>query len=195
VNRSSESRVVAHRGNAAGQGPGSADPAPKARHPIVVRLRCSRLVCALAAAALASSAAAQTYKWTDENGTTNYGAKPPANARNVQQLDDTKSRVSTVPGLKPEAIQAEKDQATQRKIDGLERDLEAQRRETAAAQSRAATDAQWRERCLADRRVDCDDPSRGTFDYGLEPSGYPYYPRPVPRPPRPVTLPARPAPR
>lgn len=155
----------------------------------MTRLCGPRFVCTLAAAALASSAAAQTYKWTDENGTTNYGAKPPANARNVQQLDETKSRVSTVPGLKPEALQAEKDRATQQRIDGLERDLEAQRRETAAAQSRVVADSQWRERCIADRRVDCDDPSRGTFEYGLDPTWYPYYPYPIAPPSRPITPP------
>ena len=133
--------------------------------------------------------AAQLYKWTDETGTTNYGSKPPANARNVQKLDDSKSRVSTVPGMKPEEIRAEQDRAQQQKIDGLERDLAAQRRETANAQA-AASDPQWRERCLADRRVDCDDPSRGTFDYGLEPTGYPYYPTRPPRPPIAPPIPA-----
>lgn len=151
------------------------------------------LVLALVAGALAAPVAAQTYKWTDESGTTNYGAKPPANARNVQKLDESKSRVSTVPGLQPEALQAEKDRAMQRKIDGLERDLEAQRRETADARSAASSETQWRERCIADRRIDCDDPSRGTFEYGLDPNWYPYYPYPV-YPSRPVK-PVRPVPR
>jgi len=159
----------------------------------VARLFRSRLLASLVAGALALPAAAQTYKWTDETGTTNYGSKPPANARNVQKLDESKSRVSTVPGLKPEEIRAEQDRTQQQKIDGLERDLAAQRRETANAQS-AASDPQWRERCLADRRVDCDDPSRGTFDYGLEPTGYPYYPTRPPRPPiaPPIAPPVRP---
>jgi len=148
------------------------------------------MLASLVAGALALPVAAQTYKWTDETGTTNYGSKPPANARNVQQLDDSKSRVSTMPGLKAEEIRAEQDRAPQQKADRPEQDPSAQRRQTADAQSGAMTDAQWRERCLADRRVDCDDPSRGTFDYGLEPTGYPYYypTRPVP----PIAPPVRP---
>jgi hypothetical protein len=155
----------------------------------VTRLSRTRLLASLVAGALAFPVAAQMYKWTDETGTTNYGSKPPANARNVRKLDESKSRVSTVPGMKPEEIRAEQDRALQQKVDGLERDLAAQRRETASAQS-AASDPQWRERCLADRRVDCDDPSRGTFDYGLDPTGYPYYPTRPPRPP--IAPPVRP---
>jgi Domain of unknown function (DUF4124) len=152
------------------------------------------MLASLVASALTFPAAAQLYKWTDETGTTNYGNKPPANARNVQKLDESKSRVSTVPGLKPEEIQAEQNRALQQKADSLERDAAAQRRETAGAQSSVASDAQWRERCLADRRVDCDDPSRGTFDYGLDPTGYPYYPTRPPRPPvaPPINPPVRP---
>jgi hypothetical protein len=148
-----------------------------------------RILAVVAAAVLASPAGAQLYKWVDDKGVTNYGSAPPANARNVQKVDESNPRVSTVPGLKPEEVQAGENRALQQKVDGLERDLEAQRRATADAQARAAADTQWRERCLADRRVDCDDPSRGQIDYdpGVV---YPYYPpRPVPprpRPPRPM---------
>ena len=155
----------------------------------MARLLLSRTLALLVAGALAFPVAAQLYKWTDETGTTNYGSKPPANARNVQKLDDSKSRVSTVPGMKPEEIRAEQDRALQQKADGLERDLAAQRRNTANAQSGVAADPQWRQRCLDDRRVDCDDPTRGTFDYGLEPTGYPYYPT---RPVQPIAPPVRP---
>ena len=151
----------------------------------------SRMLVSLVAGALAFPAGAELFKWTDETGTTNYGARPPANARNLQKLDDAKSRVSTVPGPKPEKIQAGQDRAPQQKADGVERDLAAQRRESANAQSGIAADPQWRERCLQDRRVDCDDPSRGTFDYGLEPTGYPYYPV---RPVQPIAPPVQPGP-
>jgi len=112
---------------------------------------------------------------------------PPANARSVEKIDE--SRVSTVPGLKPEEVQAGENRALQQKADQLERDLEAQRRATADAQARAAADAQWRERCLADRRVDCDDPSRGALGYD------PYAPPVVRPPPPPRPRPPRPTPR
>jgi hypothetical protein len=126
----------------------------------------------------------------DEKGVTNYGSTPPANARDVEKLDE--SRVSTVPGPKPEGTQAGEDRALQRKADQLERDLEAQRRATADAQARAEADARWREQCLADRRVDCDDPARGRLEY--DPGWYPYHPvAPPPKPPRPI--PPRPGPR
>lgn len=148
----------------------------------------------LTAAVLATPASAELYKWVDEKGVTNYGSTPPANARNIQKLDDSNPRVSTVPGLKPEEVQAGQNRALQQKADQLERDLEAQRRATADAQARADADAQWRERCLADRRVDCDDPSRGQLDYDTGTTWYPYYPPVVRPPPRPNPLP-RPVPR
>jgi hypothetical protein len=157
------------------------------------RLALARILGALAAAVLASSAGADLYKWVDEKGVTNYGAAPPANARNVQKIDESSPRVSTVPGLKPEEVQAGENRALQQKADQLERDRDAQRRATADAQARADADARWREQCLADRRIDCDDPSRGRLEY--DPGWGPYPPVivPPPKPPRPI--PPRPGPR
>lgn len=159
------------------------------------RFALARILAALAAVALAAPAGAQLYKWVDDKGVTNYGSSPPANARNVQKVDESNPRVSTVPGLKPEEVQAGENRALQHKVDQLERDLEAQRRATADAQARATADTQWRERCLADRRIDCDDPWRGQLGY--DPGWVPYYPPvvvpPKPAPPRPI--PPRPAPR
>ncbi len=158
------------------------------------RLALARILGTLTAVVLASSAGAQLYKWVDDKGVTNYGSTPPANARNVQKVDESSPRVSTVPGLKPEEVQAGEKRALEQKVDQLERDLDAQRRATADAQARAAADAQWRERCLADRRVDCDDPSRRQLEY--DPGWGPY--PPVVMPPRPVPprpLPPRPGPR
>ena len=152
------------------------------------RLALARILGALIAAVLASPGIAQLYKWVDDKGVTNYGSTPPANARSVEKVDE--SRVSTVPGQKPEEVQAGEKRALEQKVDQLERDLDAQRRATAQAQERAAADAQWRERCLADRRIDCDDPSRGQLEY--DPGWGPY--PPVMLPPRPVP-PPRPGPR
>jgi hypothetical protein len=149
-----------------------------------------RLPLAVVLAALAIPASAQLYKWVDDKGVTNYGSTPPANARSVEKVDE--SRVTTVPGLKPEEREAAEKRQLEQKVDRLERDLEAQRRATTEAQARAQDDAQWRERCLADRRIDCDDPSRGRLEY--DPGWGPYPPVILPpTPPRPV--PPRPGPR
>jgi len=137
-----------------------------------------RILAVVAAAVLVSPAGAQLYKWVDDKGVTNYGSAPPANARNVEKLDE--SRVSTVPGLKPDVAQGTADRPQQPPVDKPN------------AQAGAGTDAQARERCIAERRVDCDDPARAALP---EPGGYPRVvapPGPVP-PFRPV--PPRPGPR
>lgn len=147
--------------------------------------------CVVAWLAGAPAAWAQVYKWTDERGSVNYGNKPPPNARNVTLVREDDGRVSTVPGLSPEAMESQQNRADQRRIDRLERDLEAQRRANRAAGSGAEYQA-WRDQCLAERRVDCDDPNRGViYTPGYVP-GYPVYPvPPIARPPinRPVPVP------
>jgi hypothetical protein len=142
--------------------------------------RLIRVFVVLAAGALAPPAVAQLYKWVDEKGKTNYGSAPPASARDVEKVDE---RVSTVPGQRPEARPGGGGAAKQA-------GPEAQQR----AQSAAGTDAAAaRERCIAERRVDCDDPVRGVQP---EPGGYPYAvpPLPAPRPGAPKLGP-RPTPR
>jgi hypothetical protein len=147
--------------------------------------------CVVAWLAAAPAAWAQVYKWTDERGSVNYGNKPPPNARNVTLVREDDGRVSTVPGLSPEVMESQQNRADQRRIDRLERDLEAQRRANRATGSGAEYQA-WREQCLAERRVDCDDPNRGViYTPGYVP-GYPVYPvPPIARPPinRPVPVP------
>jgi hypothetical protein len=138
-------------------------PAAAAYHP-----RVRRLALALVLAALAAPAGAQMYKWIDDKGVTNYGSTPPANARSVEKVDE---RVSTVPGPKPEVQPGSGGAAKQVSP------------ETPRAQPDAAADAQARERCIAERRVDCDDPSRAALP---EPGGYPYVVSPPPRPIPPV---------
>lgn len=138
--------------------------------------------------AAAPHATAQVYKWTDERGGVHYGNKPPPNARNVSPMSMDNGRVSVVPGITPETVNTTSDQ---RRIDRLERELDAERRVNRAAQGGTLSYQAWREQCLAERRVDCDDPNRGTAwvpDYGV----VPVYPvPPVVRPPinRPVPVP------
>lgn len=126
------------------------------------------------------------YRWTDERGGVNYGSKPPPSARNVTRLNEDSGNVSTVPGIPREEVDAMRDRAQQQRADRLERELDAERRANRAA-SGTFDERAWIERCRAERRVDCDDPSRG---YLYDP-GFAFYPQVV-RPPRP--LPPRPLP-
>jgi hypothetical protein len=119
----------------------------------------------LVAGGLAPPAVAQ-YKWVDEKGVTNYGNAPPQNARNVEKVDQ---RVSTVPGPKPDAQAGGGGAAKQASPEAQQRAQSAPGSDAAAA----------RERCIAERRVDCDEPS-GALP---EPGAYPPYvspPRPLP---------------
>jgi hypothetical protein len=119
-------------------------------------IRLAVLLCALAAAAPAS---AQVYRWVDDRGIVNYAAKPPGDGRATVRLDLQESRISVIPtapraarALSPAAalppaspsFPGVVDQVT---IGGLQRYPD------------------WRTRCIAERRVDCDNPSLATFDY------------------------------
>lgn len=154
----------------------------------IMRYRSVPLMLLAACMAATTPAAAQVYRWTDERGIVNYGNKPPPNARNVATMREDDGRVSTIPGMSPEAVEAERDRFERRRADQLQRDLEAERR--AARAGGGGFDFQaWREQCLAERRVDCDDPDRGAFVPGpvWAAPGYPVYPvPPIARPPGPV---------
>jgi hypothetical protein len=142
-------------------------------------------VLALALAAVPLVVSAQVYKWTDANGTVNYGNKPPPGARNVTQMNEDAGRVSTVPSISQEQIDAQRERAQQRQ---QQRDLESQRQYSGSG--RAVTNdpnayARWLEQCRAERRVDCDDPSRGAMNDSGGPVYYPGGGYPIVRPPRP----------
>jgi Skp family chaperone for outer membrane proteins len=132
-------------------------------------------------------ALAQVSKWTADTGVVNYSSSPPDN-RKSQKLDEDKGRVSTIEAQdfsKTDA--ARKEQALKERVDRLEQDAQ-RSRQTATAQEVAAVEAQrqWRERCIADRRTDCDDPYAGGYDpgyytpYGVRPGGRPLPQRPGP---------------
>ena len=130
-------------------------------------------------------ALAQVYKWTDDKGVTNYSSTPPDN-RKSQKLDEDKGRVSTIEAYDAsKSDAARREQALKDRVDRLEQDAQ-RNRQTAAAQDQMSAEAyrQWRERCIADRRTDCDNPA-GVYD-----PGYPVpFVRPGVRP-----LPQRPGP-
>ena len=121
---------------------------------------------ALATALLATPAAyAQVYKWVDEKGVINYSSTPP-DKRKSQKLDEDKGRVSTIESYdfqKEDA--ARRERALKDRIDRLEQDAQRTRQQSgqqsaAGPDPAAAAEAQrqWRERCIAERRTDCDSP-------------------------------------
>jgi hypothetical protein len=130
-------------------------------------IRHAQLIALGAALAFPLGALAQVYKWTDDKGVVNYSSTPPDN-RKSQKLEEDKGRVSTIESVdysRPEA--ARKEQALKDRIDKLEQDAQ-RNRQTAGAQDAAAAEAQrvWRERCIAERRTDCDNPNPSVYDPG-----------------------------
>jgi hypothetical protein len=154
----------------------------------LMSIRRARLVALGIVLASPLVALAQVYKWTDDKGVVNYSSTPPDN-RKSQKLDEDKGRVSTIEAQdfsKTDA--ARKEQALKERVDRLDQDAQ-RNRQTATAQEFAAVEAQrqWRERCIADRRTDCDNPyAAGGYDPGYY---TPYGVRPGVRP-----LPQRPGP-
>jgi len=82
----------------------------------------------LGAGALPLAVTAATYKWIDDKGVVNYGNAPPAAARQVKQLDDEASRVSTIQSIPQAQRERENDFLLRARIARLEAEIEAQRR-------------------------------------------------------------------
>ena len=78
--------------------------------------------------------AAATYKWVDERGVVNYGNAPPTAARQVKQLNEEDSRVSTIPSAPRAQVEGESDRLLRARVARLEEELEDLRRARAAAQ-------------------------------------------------------------
>ena len=157
-------------------------------------LLCTTLVAAL-------PAGAQMYKWVDERGQVSYSNTPPPEAAQ-KKVESVAERVS-VYTPDPEITRAMSgDSRRDAKISALERQLDAERnarRAPAPTQDRDARRAAAYERCVADRRVDCDAIRSGsgadtvygsTGYYGPQyilgarnfPPGQPFYVDPTPPP-------------
>ncbi len=115
---------------------------------------------AVVAAAAPVAAGADVYKWTDERGASSYGERPPARARNVIRLTMEAGNVSIIPVPKPRAVvppQPEGESAPPARAGLL-----------SGSGPIGADDAtrieSWRKQCVAERRVDCDNPTPATFD-------------------------------
>jgi hypothetical protein len=129
------------------------------RKPAASLMRSVLWVLSLAAIALASPAIAQVYKWIDETGATQYSDQVPpsrGSARKVAIVSDRLSVYEQGPRLVPAATPG-RESALNDRVDALERQLQAERRARdtiAAAEAQAALAAY--QRCLSERRVDCD---------------------------------------
>lgn len=115
----------------------------------------SSLVVILLAAA-GEPAYAQIYKWVDEAGKTHYSDTAPVGRKKIETVTDRISVYSPDPSLLARAAAtAGSDPVLSDRVDRLERQLHAER--LARQQYELASLAQaGYERCLADRRVDCD---------------------------------------
>ena len=82
----------------------------------------------LGAGTLPLAVTAATYKWIDDKGVVNYGNAPPAAARQVRQLDEEASRVSTIQAVPQAQRERENDRLLRARIARLEAELEEQRR-------------------------------------------------------------------
>ena len=124
-----------------------------------VSINCLALLGALALPLLAHG---QVYKWVDQTGVVTYGNKPPQNAAGLTRLAEGDSRVSVIPAPRPQPARGTRGADLENRMardpqvipSGVDR-------ATVAALGR---ELEWRERCFAERRVDCTAPTAATYD-------------------------------
>ncbi|SRR5712691_4637738 len=109
-------------------------------------------------------ARAQIYKWVDDAGKTHYSDQAPASGRKVGTVADRISVYSPDPSLLARAAATpEQNPVLSDRVDRLERQLHAERLARQQYELAAFSQAAY-ERCLAERRVDCDSYG-GTMPY------------------------------
>jgi len=104
---------------------------------------------------------AQIYKWVDEAGKTHYSDHAPADGKKPDTVADRISVYAPDPALLARAAATSvPDPALSNRVDGLERQLHAERLARAQQQTELAAFTQASqsvyERCVSERRVDCD---------------------------------------
>lgn len=155
--------------------------------------RCSHITAlsALVAASFLSAPAMaeQVYKWVDDTGRVHYGNKPPDGSKGGQ-VQKVEPKISTIPFNRPDPGEVRAMQEReQRRREQFERDTERRAASSAARGSLEEAARYWRERCYAERRVDCDGPAPSyLYDPGFAfaPGYGAFYPpviRARPRPP------------
>src|SRR5712691_6989768 len=113
---------------------------------------------AILLAATGGTAYAQIYKWVDEAGKTHYSDTAPAGGKKVDTVPDRISVYAPDPSIARAAATAGSDPVLSDRVDRLERQLHAERlarQQLELASFTQASQAAY-ERCLSDRRVDCD---------------------------------------
>jgi hypothetical protein len=120
------------------------------------------LIIAVSAALVAAPLIAQAdviYRWVEPNGASAYGNKPPPHARNISRIQDD-SRLSIVfsppGGFRPQEERARVPWSVipeRRPADTIDQAFP------------GASVSSLRERCYAERRVDCGNPTAATYDY------------------------------
>lgn len=133
------------------------------------------LVLSLLLCAAALPVQAQVYRWVDDRGVINYGNKPPERAGRVTRLNGDESRLSIVPAA-PRLAHAAAPSLPPAPVPLTNAAPSAIDRATVEAAGRAVAE---RERCFAERRVDCASPTGATYDYGPAYSPAPYRVPPV----------------
>src|SRR5947209_4655478 len=107
-------------------------------------------------AAAGRPAYAQIYKWVDEAGKTHYSDQAPAGRKKLDTVADRISVYAPDPALLARAAAtALPDPALSNRVDRLERQLHAERLARQQYELASFTQAAY-ERCLSERRVDCD---------------------------------------
>ena len=110
-------------------------------------------------AATGGPACAQIYKWVDEAGKTHYSDQAPAGGKKLDTVADRISVYAPDPSLRARAAATpEQNPVLSDRVDRLERQLHAERLARQQVELAAFTQASQAayERCLSERRVDCD---------------------------------------
>jgi hypothetical protein len=101
-------------------------------------------------------AQAQIYKWVDEAGKTHYSDTAPVGRKKIDTVADRISVYAPDPALLARAAApAAPDPALSDRVDRLERQLHAERLARQQLELAAFSQAAY-ERCISERRVDCD---------------------------------------
>ena len=114
-------------------------------------------------AAAVGPAHAQIYKWVDEAGKTHYSDTAPMDGKKPDTVTDRISVYAPDPLLARAAATPGPDPALSNRLDGLERQLHAERLARQQVDLAAFSQAAY-ERCISERRVDCDSYG-GTMPY------------------------------
>ncbi len=111
---------------------------------------------------VAVPAHAQIYRWVDDQGVVNYANKPPADGRQAARVDTRESRLSVIPIV--QRVVRINGAPTLAQVPAAAVGFPGAVDRMTVSNVQSALD--WRERCFAERRVDCTNPTAATYDFG-----------------------------